>query len=244
MTKRLHGGLNRSKSLAALAALGVMLPLQAQAADPAGIGKRPVYAAAMNPARARDWSGAYLGIHGGLASSGFRSSSAAPNIPALNFPDRRNTRGLSGGMAGLQAGYNFQSGNLVYGVEGEASLLMLNRKKSATGLSAEQGSRFALKGRLGYSLGSTLIYGTMGVAMAPTRLTSPAAGGFAASRKNIVRSGLIVGLGAEQMLTQSISLKGELDYTYFGQSRQRFTAGSTKIDNGILAAKVGLNYRF
>jgi outer membrane immunogenic protein len=194
--------------------------------------------------RIADWSGAYLGIHGGVIGRGFKSSNATPNIPALKFSGRRNTQSLSGGAFGVQAGYNFQTGPIVYGLEAETTLGTGTRKKSATHLSAEQNARHALKARLGYSFGSTLVYATTGVALVQTRLQSPAVGLTPAGRKNISQTGLLVGLGVEQKLTEQIAVKGEVDYAAFGQKSVRFPSGTTKVDSGIFTAKVGLNYHF
>lgn len=219
-----------------------LLPVGANAADP--LARRapasPIYA----PVKAKDWSGGYIGVHGGLDANAFKSSGATPNIPALNFSGKKNTRGLGGGNVGVQAGYNFQSGNIVYGVEAESSLVFGAKKKSSTHLGVEQTSRHALKGRLGYSFGSTLVYGVAGVGIAPVRYTSPAVGLTPASRKSETRVGPLVGIGVEQMLTNNLSLKGEVDYLALGKQKMNFAAGRTNITAGELSAKIGLNYRF
>jgi outer membrane immunogenic protein len=231
--------MNRVSGLALAAAL-VLLPGAAGAADP--LARRPAPAAAPMPARVMDWSGGYIGVHGGGDANGFKSSGASPNINALNFSGKRNTRGIGGGRLGVQAGYNFQAGNLVYGIEAESALLLGSRKKSATHLGVEQHSRHALKARLGYSFGSTLVYGIAGIGIAPVRYTSPATGGFASSRKNETRAG--PRFGVEQMLTDRISLKGEVDYLALGKQKMNFAAGRSNITAGDLSAKIGVNYRF
>lgn len=223
----------------ALAAAISLLASGAQAAD-VGRPQRPmVYA----PAKAQDWSGGYIGVHGGLEAQGFKSR-ATPNAPALNFSGKKNTRGLGGGSAGVQAGYNFQSGNVVYGVEGEASAVFLEKKKASTGLKAESNSRAALKGRLGYAFGSTLVYGVAGVAVAPSRYTSPANGIHAAKRRSVTSAGPLLGVGVEHKLTETVSLKAEADYAFQPRKTLRFPAGTSKIDSGAFSTKIGLNYHF
>lgn len=230
--------------LGACCAGSPVFQMPAHAADPVTASRRVDPAMAANPTRATDWSGAYLGIHGGLIGRGFKSSGAIPNIPALNFSGKNNTQSLSGATFGIQAGYNFQSGNVVYGVEAESSLGTTDRKKSTTHLSAEQNARHAVKVRAGYAFGSTLVYATTGVAIAQTRLHSPAVGLTPRGRKDLTRAGLLVGVGIEQKLTRSISLKGEVDYAAFGESRVTLPGGATKVRSGNLTAKVGLNYHF
>ncbi|MCA0401742.1 MAG: porin family protein [Proteobacteria bacterium] len=228
--------------LAFAAATFAVMSGGAHAADP--LARRLPPSPAYAPAKAKDWSGAYIGVHGGFDANGFKSSGASPNIPALNFSGRKNTRGVGGGHAGIQAGYNFQSGNIVYGVEAESALTFGSKKKSTTHLGVEQTSRHALKGRLGYSFGSTLVYGVAGIGIAPVRYTSPAVGATPVSRKSVTRVGPLLGLGVEQMLTENVSLKGEVDYLMLGKQKVNFAAGRTSITAGELSAKVGLNYRF
>jgi outer membrane immunogenic protein len=243
--------------LPATTALLAIASTSAQAADPAGSYTRRLPQAPVVQ-KQRDWSGAYVGIHGAFVGTGLRSRSTPANVPALNFntpnitPNarNRNTRGLNGGGGGIQTGYNFQSGNIVYGVEAEGTLTSSGGKKSTTSLKAEQGPRGALKGRLGYSFGQTLVYGTAGVAVTQTRYSSPASAATlgnpatAAGKRSITSVGPVVGIGVEHMLTEQLSLKGEVDYAAFGRQKLTLPAGRTSVDNGQLTAKVGLNYRF
>jgi opacity protein-like surface antigen len=247
-------------SFAAVATLFIFVPLSANAADPAQFSKR----VPLEPvrAKAKDWSGAYVGVHGAFVGSGFSTKSNSTN-PALNFNNNvingvnnnnknKNTSTFNGGGGGLQAGYNFQTGNIVYGVEAEATLTGGSKKKSrpglggvtTSGLKAEQNGRGALKGKLGYSFGSTLVYATAGVAVAPTTFTSPANGAFLASKKKVNGVGPIAGVGVEHMLTENLSLKGEVELASFGKTKAKFAAGTSNINSGDVAAKVGLNYRF
>src|ERR1700745_3099832 len=61
---------------------------------------------------ATNWAGFYVGINGGYGFNG-QDPAANPDVKGLG------TMKLSpeGGFGGGQIGYNFQSGNLVYGVE-------------------------------------------------------------------------------------------------------------------------------
>lgn len=206
--------------------------------------RRAAPSPAFTPERVQNWSGGYIGVHGGLEVDAFKSVSASPNIPALNFSGKKNTKGLGGGSLGLQAGYNWQSGNVVYGVEAEGSGLFLSSKKSAGDLKPDASSRLAAKGRLGYSFGSTLLYGTAGLALSPQRITSPAVGVNPAARKSLTRVGPLLGLGVEHKITQNVSLRAEVDYALQGERRMVFPAGTTKVQSGAISAKAGLNWHF
>lgn len=241
----MFASLIRAAAVVAAATI-VLAPAFAVAADPVSSRR---FAPEPPRLKQRDWSGAYLGIHGGYVGNGRRSTSAAPNIPALNFNapvvgNKGSTRNVTGAGLGVQAGYNFQSGNIVYGVEGQGTFNTAGNKRSATNLSAQEQYRAALKGKLGYSFGSTLVYGTAGVAIAPLRISAPATATTVAARRNITGAGAVVGVGVEHMLTDNISLKGELEYTAFGKQRLTLPAGTTSVERGQLAATAGLNYRF
>ena len=87
----------------ALVAIGVSIP--AHAAD------MPVKAPPPAPTTAApyNWSGLYVGANfGGAWTSGNL------NIPGNNFYG-----GLTEFIAGVQAGYNFQAGHFLFGVEGD-----------------------------------------------------------------------------------------------------------------------------
>jgi outer membrane immunogenic protein len=192
----------------------------------------------------QNWGGGYLGVHGGLEVDAFKSS-ASPNIPSLNFSGKKNTKGLGGGSLGVQAGYNWQSGNLVYGVEAEASRLMLSSKKEAAGnLRPQANSRYAAKARLGYSFGSTMVFGTAGLALSPQRFISPPVGATPGVKYTVSRLGPILGVGVEHKLTQNISLRGEVDYALHGERKLVAPAGSSKIQGGAISAKAGVNWHF
>lgn len=85
----------------ALAAIGVSIP--AYAADMAV--KAPPPPA---PAAPYNWPGLYVGGNFGGWTSG-----------DLNIPGNSFHGGLTEFIAGIQAGYNFQAGHLLFGVEGD-----------------------------------------------------------------------------------------------------------------------------
>jgi len=238
----------------------ISLSSAVSAADVRGKGLPPV--TPPKPTPVRDWSGAYIGVNGGFFGTGVNSKSAAPNIPALNFTNpvlgtnvaarnrNRTNRTLNGFGGGIQAGYNFQSGNIVYGVEAEGAIVGNGGKNATTNLKAEQTFQGALKGRLGYSFGSTLVYATAGVAVAPITYSSPAivatstTRAVVAGKKSVTSVGPLVGVGVEQKLTEQISVKGEVEFASFGSTTLNLPAGRTTVESSQLSAKIGLNYRF
>jgi len=101
----------------ALAPLLAIVPTATQAAD------LPVKAPAT---AAYDWSGCYVGVNGGGGASGSRFTTTvdngthlAPADAALVGTDGTGSLNATGFLGGGQAGCNWQSGRLVYGLEGD-----------------------------------------------------------------------------------------------------------------------------
>jgi outer membrane immunogenic protein len=91
----------------------------AQCADAADLSLAPLYKAPpAQVAQAYNWSGFYIGANGG---GGWAHSYWDANATGMN---------LSGAQVGGTAGYNWQAGNAVFGLEGD--LDWSNLKGSAT----------------------------------------------------------------------------------------------------------------
>ena len=101
-------------------ALGILVAVgfsaTAQAAD-IDVSPRPVAPMVM----IYNWSGFYVGAHGGGAWGKSNWLNTASSAPLGLYPDLvpgdPNGHNISGWLAGGQMGYNFQSGALVYGLE-------------------------------------------------------------------------------------------------------------------------------
>ncbi|MBI4724638.1 MAG: hypothetical protein HY765_06570, partial [Rhodomicrobium sp.] len=152
------------------AALGIILATGlAQAADLYnGYGYKDQPAYILTPA----WAGFYAGAHLGGAWS---TIDAAENIvflgatPGLIIADR--TLNGSGFFGGVQAGYNFQSGNFVYGAEFDFGGMGSGANGSFRGpegrvirVDGSAGWYGDLTGRAGFSTGNALIYAKGGFA--------------------------------------------------------------------------------
>lgn len=98
-------------------------------------------------ALAQDWSGAYGGLTVGKGNADIRAFFGVD----INFD-------YEGEAYGLFAGYNVQNGNIVFG--GELAVQSANLGQSGYVESLDR--LIDLKGRLGYSFGSTLVYGVAG----------------------------------------------------------------------------------
>src|SRR5262245_57292999 len=98
------------------------------------------------------WTGFYVGIMGGGAWGDGTITGASGTID------------LSGGFVGGTVGYNWQNGNIVWGVEGDAAWASIGKSSSATVagvlLTAKTDADFlaTLRGRVGFVSGNGLYY--------------------------------------------------------------------------------------
>src|ERR1700747_549213 len=155
----------------------------------------PVYTV-NQPLNAFSWAGPYLGGNLGYEWGTVSNSGNKPS-------------GIAGGIEG---GYNFQSGNWVFGVEGDLEL---------TGASDTFASwKFSnpwfgtVRGRAGYAFNNILFYGTGGLAFGELRAETF---GLSESQTNV---GWTLGVGTEFGLSPNWSAK--IEYLYVDLSESQF----------------------
>ena len=167
------------------------------------------------------WSGIYVGAHGGLAFTEAPNPFAGRNGPAL----------------GLQAGYLLQMGMLVGGGEIEASYLG-NNEHQVPGGKLEETWRGALKGRAGVAFDRTLLYGTAGIAL--TRYN----GADGLQNGSSLNIGYLLGGGIEQAFGSNLTAR--VEYNYIGTPDVSVTSiwGTQHRDIDSHVLKGGVNYRF
>lgn len=198
--------------IALAAAFAVGLSGTAMAAD-----LSPTY----NDPPAFQWSGAYVGVHGGTAFT------KMPNPFA----------GRNGWSGGLQAGYNIQTGPAVFGAELEGSYLG-GAEHNVEGGKIKEKWRAAAKAKAGLAFDQTLVFGTAGVAMT----TFDKAGGVRDTDSR--KLGYLVGAGVEQAFAGGLSAKIEYDYIRTPNVETRSAFGTAKTGIGSQELKAGINYRF
>jgi len=174
------------------------------------------------------WTGFYLGVnggYGGYSGLGLRETTfsiAAPSVPINNVIGATD---ISGGFGGGQVGYNFQAGNFVYGIEadiegsgirGRGAQASITPGVGFGGTSSIDVNYFGtVRGRIGYSLGSTLLYATGGFAYGGLDTTYTYNDTFGTRGRvsdNSTRTGWTAGAGIEVKLSPSWTLKGEYQF--------------------------------
>jgi outer membrane immunogenic protein len=223
--------------------------------------RMPVKAPVVAPAPYFNWSGCYIGVHGGGAWGDKRAFIAPPSGAEIFAFD------TSGGLAGGQVGCDFQTGAFVFGLEGSASWASIsgNGNDLFTGgisrLNVEAEWIATATGRIGWAFGQTLLYAKGGGAWVHDhyRLFDLNGGlglgmGALVSTTGRTHAGWTVGGGVEWAFAPSWSVKVEYNYIDLGRERHHFTlvpaaAGvgpglTADIDQTLHVVKAGINYRF
>jgi outer membrane immunogenic protein len=194
----------------------------------------PVKAAPMAPPPP-SWTGFYIGINGGgawgsvdprTADVGPDSFFAGANVPAVLAGASQNFN-TSGGLAGGQVGYLFQSGRNILGVEASFDWTNLAGSTSngptvypvtppstfSWNLSGRSDWLATFTGRLGYDMGSWYPYVTGGAALAHLKYNTTYIDTFypSVSVNNFSKdsAGWVLGAGAEFRLWDRWMLRGE-----------------------------------
>ena len=196
-------------SIFAFIALGAVCAAQAQAAD---LGGTP-YAVVNN------WAGPYVG-----GTLGFVDANATVSINGGGFPMSVSGSGSQFGI-GLIAGYNWQSGNQVFGLE--------------TDIDLPSGFDYfgTLRGRYGVLNGNWLYYGTAGLSF-----TSASGSGYA-GYSGFSGLGYIVGAGAETKINSRVTAGFEALYYGFMDNSQSFGGATINTSVDAFAVRGRITYQ-
>ena len=203
---------------ATLIAIGIA-GAPAAAAD-LGAGSNPYSAPAYAPAgmQAYSWMGPYLGLNAGYQWGNITGNPTHPH-------------GFAGG---IQGGYNWQSGQFVYG--GETDLQLSGADDTFAPWKFANPWFGTLRGRAGVAMNNILVYGTGGLAYGDVR------GETAALSEIHTHFGWTAGIGLEVGFTPNWSAKAE--YLYVDMNNRSYTVTGTQnsLESNLL--RFGVNYRF
>jgi outer membrane immunogenic protein len=230
------------------------------------------------------WTGLYVGAYGGgeITRTSYDTALSAPFAGLSHLTpadiagvDAAGSQSISRGgfTAGAEAGYNYQIGMFVLGVETDVGGVTGDTRSVRSGFitggtgvffpslvsqNADNGLFGTVRGRLGIAFDRVLIYGTGGFAYTSGSYSfryfdglTPATG-FSSANVNV---GWTAGGGLEYSLTDNVSVKGEFLYTQFGRSTTSGVITNTALPaftNPYVTsarvqeytARLGLNYHF
>jgi outer membrane immunogenic protein len=242
------------RKLLASASLVVLSSTAVLAADlPAHYAKAPVMAAPVF-----NWTGCYVGVHGGGGAMHEKNDSRYPGGSSTS-------QNGNGGLAGGQAGCNYQDGNWVFGVEGEGYWSGIKSSNSNSSNSegyaetAKSKNDFSIAARAGITFDRTLVYGKAGWVWGrfdfnrATTYNNCLTDCVDSYSRNGTLDGLLLGVGIEHALTQNWTVKLEYNYLNFGakEMAETYCNGGICFPNGSYSSsatkqifKVGANYLF
>jgi outer membrane immunogenic protein len=199
-------------------ALVLAVMLAAGVAGAADIQRGAAYYTAPAPVSGYSWTGPYLGGNLGYQ---WGNTTRNPTNPA----------GIAGGVLG---GYNWQTGQFVFGSEADITA----SAASDTFAPWKFSNRWfgTLRGRLGYAFNNILVYGTGGFAFGDGRVE---VGSLSESRTHF---GWTAGVGLEVGLTTNLSARVEYLFIDLTDKPYALTGTSNGFESSLL--RLGINYRF
>jgi outer membrane immunogenic protein len=226
--------------MTSLAALAADLPQKAYAPPPVAV------------AMVYDWTGFYIGANGGYGSS----RNCWGSMPAGGGVIPEGCLNSSGGIAGGQAGYRWQAGGLVFGLEAQgdwaslrssaidaANPLITNSTK-VTGLGL-------FTGQIGYAWNAALLYLKGGAALTENSLLQATTiGGVGLNFATSSRWGGSIGVGFDYGFAPNWTAGIEYDHLFMGNANNSFSvpAGAAAVVNQINQdvdmVAVRVNYKF
>jgi outer membrane immunogenic protein len=212
-----------------------------------------------------DWTGFYIGVHGG-----YGWGKAKPDdFDVTDLADTFHNPKPKGGVFGGHAGYNWQTGRFVGGLEVDYSFAKLKETQSFSGtfedencdndcftdtfsrtLRSKVDALASARARAGFLVTDSLLaYGTAGIGWARSQASATFTDcsecdthTFTAKSNNF---GWVAGGGLEYKLTQHILLRGEYlhyDFGSVGYAFQPIVTINAKLNVDV--ARGGLSFKF
>ncbi len=191
----------------------------------------------------------WTGLYGGI-SAGYGWGHSEQNYV------RNDNHGLAstspeGALAALTLGYNYDAGNgFILGLEGDLGLMDLSADDKIVYDGHIYKSQFGswwgtVRGRAGYAIDRTLIYGTAGAAfMGVDEVSIGNTPGETAINRD-TRSGWVVGGGVEHAFAPNATVK--LEYLHMDFGKYNGLSDNQEpfyFDNQVDLVRAGVNYKF
>ena len=243
-------------------------------------------AAGAAQAQVPNWTGAYVGVYAGGAwgNSDAVTTSSCPttfgyycitnvttNAAAVNATGTGTVHG-SAFIGGIEAGYNWQVNNFVYGIEGDYGFFNLNGSRTASGTyplafnplitgdtynvttTFDTNWLFTFRGRVGWAVNNLLVYFTGGGAVTKLAVTQAFNDSLVSESAQASKQllGWTVGGGLEWMMNSHWTIKAEYLYVDFsdviagGPIRFGSYSGGISTSSDLTAhnARLGVNFKF
>lgn len=226
--------------LAAVSLVALSATAPALAAD---LAARPYTKAPAMVAAIYDWSGFYIGINGGGGSS--------HSTWDLVGGGREGSHDATGGTVGGQIGYRWQSGQFVFGVEGQGNWADFSGDNVSALFATRNRSKIdsfgLITGQVGYAWNNVLLYVKGGAAVVGVKydVFSTASGALLSSNDQ-TRWGGTVGAGLEYGFAPNWSVGVEYNHIFLSDKDVTFALvpSTDRIKQDVDMGLVRLNYKF
>jgi len=231
--------MNKNLLLAAVSLVALSATAPALAAD---LAARPYTKAPAMIATVYDWSGFYIGINGGGGSS-----HATWDFVGVG---REGSHDATGGTVGGQIGYRWQSGQWVFGVEGQGNWADFSGDNNSALFASRNRTKIdafgLITGQVGYAWNNVLVYVKGGAAVVSNKYEISSTAGALLSSSSDSRWGGTVGAGLEYGFAPNWSVGVEYNHIFLSDKDVTFAgfAGTERIRQDVDMGLVRLNYKF
>lgn len=213
------------------------------------------------PASTFNWAGFYAGLNAGYGWNASDDTKVNDYYGPLTYGSTKKSDGFTGG---LQVGYNFQSGNIIYGLEADINFANIKSRNSGFGNYVGKWETYSVKSetswfgtirpRVGFAVSDRfMVFATGGLAFGEVKIDGGSTiGGYGSlSGKNSdIRWGWTLGAGVEYAITDNLTVKGEYAYvdladkTQVWQGRYGWNNLNVKDAPSLQILRAGMNYKF
>ncbi|WP_407119139.1 outer membrane protein [Bradyrhizobium sp. LMG 9283] len=189
-----------------------------------------------------DWSGFYIGINGGGGSS-----HATWDFVGVG---REGSHDATGGTVGGQIGYRWQSGQFVFGVEGQGNWADFTGDNLSALFATRNRTKIdsfgLITGQVGYAWNNVLLYVKGGAAVVGNKYEIYDVAGPLLASTSETRWGGTVGAGLEFGFAPNWSVGVEYNHIFLSDKDVTFAgfAGTERIRQDVDMGLVRLNYKF
>jgi outer membrane immunogenic protein len=189
-----------------------------------------------------DWSGFYIGVNGGGGS--------AHSTWDLVGGGREGSHDATGGTVGGQIGYRMQSGQWVFGIEGQGNWADFSGDNVSALFATRNRSKIdsfgLITGQIGYAWNNVLVYAKGGAAVAGTKYEVSTLGGALLSSNDQTRWGGTIGAGLEYGFAPNWSVGVEYNHIFLQDKNVTFALvpSTDRIRQDVDMGLVRLNYKF
>jgi outer membrane immunogenic protein len=194
------------------------------------------------------WTGFYLGGQVGYSWERDRVREfSAPTRFATGYGARFSS---DTALAGGHAGFNYQMGSVVVGIEGDVEAVNARgRFTDALGTGATRRDwQASLRGRIGYAFDRVLVYGTAGAAFSEFEFSYRNGATGLAERLKASKTGWTAGLGIAYAFTDAVIVGIEYRYTDYGRFDHvglgAFAGLIAEQEPTMQAVRASLGYKF